>query len=117
MSITKIRSGVRVSGSLKTLDMDTSILALIKTRLRRLYSEADQSVFAYIINPLVTTRANQLSDDKFRARVKSELLKHAQMVFPDRNYTEVSDYSVLYNAIVDFIKERNDKISAYQRNK
>lgn len=117
MSITKVRSNVSISGSLKTLDMDTNILALIKARFRRLYSEADQNVFAYIINPLVATKANQLSDEKFRQRVKQELLKYVQVVFPDRNYTEANDYSVLYNAVADFIKDRSDKISAYQGNK
>lgn len=117
MSITKIRSGVTVSGSLKTLDTDTNILTMIKLRLRRQYGEADQRVFANVIHALVATKANQLSDEKFHARLKQELLKQAQVIYPDRQYNDRTDYAILYHAILDFMDERHDKIAAYQRNK
>lgn len=104
MSITKIRSSVAVSGTLKGLDDNTSIVMRIRARLRRLYPEADQKVFSYIIVPLIQSSADTVSDETFKGIVKMVMLEVASGMFPDRGYTGKTEYAVVYASISDHMK-------------
>lgn len=110
-------SQIYLSGSVRPVKETMYERGLIKSRLRRVYPEADQRVLDVVVDQLVKRSSHRGDDTRFRSHVKEELLRSAQGIFPDRGYTEKNDYSILYTAIADFIKDRDAKIKAYRGNK
>lgn len=103
-------SRVSLSGSVTTSVSTYHADAMIHARLRRLYPEANQRVFAGIVTSLADKSAQRLQDKEFRAAVTKELLGVAQIAYPESNYNERSSYSALYTAVDNFIKSRDDKL-------
>lgn len=119
MGINDVRGKSRATGSL-TINLAAGpydAQGEVTRLLRKEYPEADQRVFNGIIPSLAEVSANTFERKRFRKAVEERLLGVAKLIHPDAGYNEKSSYSVIYNVVATFIKERDEKIVAYRNHK
>lgn len=103
-------SQLSVNGTVRRVDTYYSEAVLIKQRLLRLYPEANQRVFAGLVQPLTESKAYQLSDDKFKVKVVDCMAQACAVMYPNGDYNKLSSYTLLYIAIDNFLGNRDKQL-------
>ena len=114
---TRVKSHASLSGAIQ-IDMSNSYAkGLTIERLRKEFSECDQRAFGGIVDWLTANESQLVKPEAFREAVRAAMYEVVKLIHPNTSLALSTNFNVLYEMVMDFIKERDAKIAAYQRSK
>lgn len=87
---------------------------LVIFRLKQEYPEFDLRVFATIVSTIAVQDGFRVPLVQFRELVRKELFKLVTVIFPDHVYNKDTNVHALYDAVFQFMKDRDNKIKAHK---
>lgn len=114
---TRVKSHANLSGAIKIDTSNSYAKGLTIERLRKEYPECDQRAFGGIIDWLTSNEDKIVKVEAFREAVRMAMYEVVKLIHPNTSLALSTNFNVLYEIVMDFIKDRDAKIAAYQRNK